>query len=349
LYKTNIFANNLDLNPILPDMKFSYTYYPLSVLLFFPVFLFAQSNYTTPLYTNYIARYKEIAIREMNAYRIPASITLAQGLFESGCGQSELALNANNHFGIKCHKEWDGPTYLMDDDDVQECFRKYDAPEQSYIDHSQFLASRDRYAPLFKLKITDYKGWAHGLKKSGYATNPEYANKLIKIIEANELYNLDRGEALHLATNPVPDTSKYSFTEGSHYLEGYIQPDVSRFTYLKTGGMGHKVYENEGINFVFAKPGDTFSSIATEFDIFSFQVYRYNDLYKEDLLTPGQIVYLEPKKRQSSTKIHTAGKHDNLYAISQLYGIKLKHLINYNNQDPDREIKPGDQVKLSPR
>jgi LysM repeat protein len=320
-------------------------------LIFLPVFICAQANYTTPLYTNYIARYKDIAIREMNAYRIPASITLAQGLYESGCGQSELAVNANNHFGIKCHKEWAGPTYLMDDDDKQECFRKYSDPEQSYIDHSQFLATRDRYAPLFKLDITDYKGWAEGLKKSGYATNPEYASKLITIIEANQLNNLDKGEEAAIDIKLMSDTvlPVSAMPVGSRYLTGYSQPDVSRFVYVKTGNMGHNVYENEGINFVYAKKGDTFLSIAREFDIFSFQIYRYNDLYKDDILTPGQIVYLEPKKRQSPARIHIAGKYDNLYAISQLYGVKLKQIQNYNKLKPGHDIKNGDRVKLAPR
>jgi hypothetical protein len=314
-----------------------------------PAFLFGQCNYTTPLYTNYIAKYKQIAVREMNTFRIPASITLAQGLFESGCGQSELAVKANNHFGIKCHKEWTGSTYFMDDDDKQECFRKYSDPEESYIDHSQFLATRERYANLFQLEITDYRGWAEGLKNSGYATNPDYANKLVRIIEANELYKLDKGEEPSLVVISTPDTSGLNVLMGSHYLPGYLQPDVRKFIYVKTGAMGHKVYENAGINMIFAGTSDTFLSIAKEFDIFSFQVYRYNDLYKDDILTPGQIVYLEPKKRHSSTKIHLAGKYDNLYAISQLYGVKLKQLLIYNNLKPGQEIKPGDKVKLAPR
>jgi hypothetical protein len=332
-------------------MKLTSSAFVFFFLTFLQVIVSAQANYTTPLYTNYIARYKLIAIREMNVYRIPASITLAQGLFESGCGQSELAVNANNHFGIKCHKEWEGPTYVMDDDEKQECFRKYTDPEQSYIDHSKFLATRDRYAPLFKLGITDYKGWANGLKKAGYATNPEYADKLIKIIEANELFNLDRGEEPLVIEQMLPDTeiSILPLPRGSHYRQGYIQPDVSRFDYVKTGSSDRKVYENNGINFTYARPDDTFLSIARDFDIFSFQIYRYNDLFKDDVLTPGQIVYLEPKKRQSSSKIHIAGKYDNLYAVSQLYGVKLKQLQNYNKIKSGRDIKPGDKVKLSPR
>jgi hypothetical protein len=317
---------------------------------FLPIFTSGQANYTTPLYTNYIARYKEIAVREMNTFHIPASITLAQGLFESGCGQSELAVNANNHFGIKCHKEWTGSTYFMDDDEKMECFRKYSDPEQSYIDHSQFLASRDRYATLFKLDITDYKGWAQGLKTSGYATNPEYANKLILIIEANELYKLDSGGDSLIAELSNRDKSEIPvYVEGSHYLSGYRQPDLGNYVYVKTGPLGHKVYENNGINFTICKPGDTFISISQEFDIFSFQVYHYNDLFKDDILTPGQIVYLEPKKRQSPAKTHVVRKYENLYAISQLYGVKLKQLYIYNNLKKESEISPGDRIKLAPR
>jgi LysM repeat protein len=328
-------------------MKIPRLQYFLLILLVYPAFVFSQSNYTTPLYTNYIVRFKQIAIREMKTFHVPASITLAQGLFESGCGQSELAINANNHFGIKCHIEWKGATYYMDDDEEQECFRKYTDPEQSYIDHSQFLATRERYAPLFKLAITDYKGWAHGLKKSGYATNPEYANKLIRIIEANELYKLDRGEDTFLAINSISD-SNVVIEGGSHFKPGYIQPVASSFKYVRTEAGGRNVYENEGINLVFANSDDTFSSIAREFDIYSFQVYRYNDLYKDDVLTPGQIVYLEPKKRQSPSKVHIAGQYDNLYSISQLYGVKMKHLQVYNNIRAGEEIKPGDKIKLKP-
>jgi LysM repeat protein len=331
--------------------------YIFLVLLMSPNLLLAQANYNTALYTNYISLYKEIAVREMEIFHIPASICLAQGLLESGCGMSELAVNANNHFGIKCHKEWNGPTYVMDDDEKKECFRVYENAEQSYIDHSQFLISRDRYAGLFKLDITDYKGWAKGLKSAGYATNPEYANILIRIIEANELNNLDRGGDLPVANLPVSDSitgvlsncNNEQLLPGIHFQPGYQQPAPGNFTYVKTGKRDHKVYENNGINFTFARKGDTFSSIAKEFDIFSFQVYHYNDLQKNDLLTTGQIVYLEPKKRHSSAKIHTVRKLENLYAISQLYGIRLKFLILYNDRKEHELLKPNEKIRLSPR
>lgn len=338
-------------------IKRNTTIFTLLLVLLSPCMVNAQAKYNTPLYTNYISLYQEIAIREMDMFHIPASICLAQGLLESGCGMSELAVNANNHFGIKCHKEWTGPTYVMDDDEKRECFRVYENPEQSYIDHSQFLISRERYAGLFKLDITDYKGWAKGLKSAGYATNPEYANILIRIIEANQLNNLDRGKTLPIANLPANDSITGSLTAGNneelplgtHYQPGYRQPTGKIFTYIKTGKQEHKVYANNGSNLTFARKGDTFSSIAKEFDIFGFQVYHYNDLQKNDILMPGQIVYLEPKKRQSTVKTHTVVRHDNLYSIAQLYGVRLKFLLQYNNKKGHEELKPGEKIRLSPR
>ncbi|WP_255493540.1 glucosaminidase domain-containing protein [Myroides sp. WP-1] len=147
---------------------------------------------TTDMIKDYILQYKDIAKDNMSAYGIPASITLAQGVLESGSGQGTLSRNANNHFGIKCHKEWDGPSVRHTDDAPDECFRKYEAPEESYRDHSQFLVSRSRYSDLFLLDKDDYEGWAHGLKKAGYATDPKYANKLISLIERYTLDQYDR-------------------------------------------------------------------------------------------------------------------------------------------------------------
>jgi len=163
--------------------------YGLTVFFLSPFSLFAQ--YTEADINNYIETYKGIAIEKMAEYKIPASITLAQGIFESACGTSRLATLANNHFGIKCHKEWQGDTIKHDDDALQECFRKYSRAEDSYNDHSLFLTSRPRYAKLFKLDVLDYKAWAHGLKAAGYATNPQYADRLISLIERFELAKQD--------------------------------------------------------------------------------------------------------------------------------------------------------------
>jgi len=152
----------------------------------------SQVSVTADMIQDYILQYKEIAKNNMTTYGIPASITLAQGVLESGSGQGTLSRNANNHFGIKCHKEWDGPSVRHTDDAPDECFRKYDAPEESYKDHSLFLVSRSRYSDLFNLDKDDYEGWAHGLKKAGYATDPKYANKLISLIERYTLDQYDR-------------------------------------------------------------------------------------------------------------------------------------------------------------
>jgi flagellum-specific peptidoglycan hydrolase FlgJ len=161
----------------------------LSAFCLLPFSLFGQ--YTDADIYNYIETYKEIAIEKMVEYKIPASITLAQGIFESACGTSRLATEANNHFGIKCHKEWEGDTIRHDDDALQECFRKYTAVEDSYNDHSLFLTSRPRYANLFAFDILDYKAWANGLKAAGYATNPQYADRIISLIERFDLAKQD--------------------------------------------------------------------------------------------------------------------------------------------------------------
>lgn len=159
----------------------------------------SRISVTSDMIQDYILQYKDIAKENMSSYGIPASITLAQGVLESGSGQGTLSRNANNHFGIKCHKEWDGPSVRHTDDAPDECFRKYDAPEESYRDHSQFLVTRSRYSDLFLLDKDDYEGWAHGLKKAGYATDPKYANKLISLIERYTLDQYDR-EVLGLSS-----------------------------------------------------------------------------------------------------------------------------------------------------
>ena len=191
----------------------------------------------------FIKKYKDIAIEEMDRTGIPASIKLAQGILESGCGKSQLAINANNHFGIKCHN-WNGPSFTMDDDKRNECFRKYRNPEESWIDHSEFLLTRPRYAFLFDLPKTDYKGWAKGLKKAGYATASDYAQKLIKIIEEEELYQFDRpGKKIR----PIPNELNYQLGESKNYQ--------SRVVYINK------------IPSVKVKEGDTFESIAQYFNI----------------------------------------------------------------------------------
>lgn len=273
----------------------------------------------------FVRKYKQIAIREMKRTGIPASITLAQGILESGCGKSELAVNANNHFGIKCHNEWQGQTYTMDDDKKSECFRKYKTPEQSWIDHSDFLTSRPRYASLFALKSTDYKSWAKGLKDAGYATNPQYANMLIKIIEEEKLYQYD-------------------------CLTGYPDGSVSDIPEMDIAGQ--PVYRNReemrnGIICIEAKPGDTYEKIAGYYGIKVKKLLQYNDCRQSEL-QPGQLVYLKKKKSRAARgyEFHRVKAGDSLLSISQQYGVRLKNILRLNYLYEDSSLMEGEKIFL---
>ena len=209
--------------------------------------LSAHSQTRNKQYEDYIKEYKDIAIREMKRYHIPASITLAQGLLESGAGRGTLARKSNNHFGIKCGSDWSGRTVRHDDDARNECFRAYKHAEASYEDHSKFLCKHARYASLFKLEMTDYKGWARGLKKAGYATDPRYADRLIGIIELYELH-------------------RYDTKKGAKWADEFPEP--------------HQPYLANDLLYIVVRKGDTFKSISKEFDISQKKLRKYNDLYK---------------------------------------------------------------------
>lgn len=333
--------------------------------LIFSIFLIVNvlqaQKITAEDYKAYINKYKSIAVQEMKQYHIPASITLAQGMIESGCGKSPLALESNNHFGIKCHKEWTGSRYYYDDDEKNECFRKYDDVAESYRDHSLFLTSRPRYALLFQLPLNDYTGWAKGLKQAGYATNPEYANILIKAIETHQLYIFDDtlkspymvGETEIVKTKtqePQNKATKQKAVVSSAgitlFNESYSFSEPSDFEYMYTSNEGRKVYQNNNVPFIFAKDGDTWFSIAKEFNIYSFQVYKQNDLDENDPITRGQMIYLEPKKKKNLTKTYIMKSGDSMYSISQEKCIKLKYLLKYNKMAPGNEPSPGTMIKL---
>ena len=266
--------------------------------------LLAQGQVRNKQYEAYIKKYRDIAVEEMRKYHIPASITLAQGLLESGAGQSTLARKSNNHFGIKCGSDWDGKSVRYDDDARNECFRAYKHPKQSYEDHSKFLASRSRYAFLFRLKITDYKGWAKGLKKAGYATDRRYAQRLIDIIELYDLHQYDTKKGLKwMKDNPNP----------------------------------HQPYIANGLVYIVVRPGDTWKSISKEFDVSRKKLRKYNDLYKGYVLQPGDILYLEKKNRKADKEhvVHVLRAGESMYSISQKYGIRLKNLYKRNKMEPD--------------
>lgn len=276
----------------------------LIYLLTIFVCLSLQAQTRNKQYEDYIKQYRDLAVDEMKKYHIPASITLAQGLLESGAGQSTLARKSNNHFGIKCGSDWQGKTVRHNDDARGECFRAYKHPKQSYEDHSKFLAGRPRYASLFKLKITDYKGWARGLKKAGYATDPRYAQRLIDIIE---LYDLD----------------KYDKKGGLKWMKENTNP--------------HQPYIANGLLYMVVRAGDTWKSISKEFDISQKKLRKYNDLYKGYELQPGDILYLEKKNRKAQKEhiVHVLRAGESMYLISQKYGIRLKNLYKLNKMDAD--------------
>lgn len=266
-------------------------------------------------YVAYIDKYKDLAIEQMKRYRIPASITLAQALLESGAGKSELARRSNNHFGIKCHN-WDGKRTYYDDDAKDECFRVYKNVMDSYEDHSIFLATKERYAFLFNFDQTDYVSWARGLKRAGYATSPTYADKLIEIIETYGLNRFDRND------------------RGGNRTR-YLGP--------------HTPYLSNDLVYIIARQGDTMQSIADEFGISKRKLIAYNDLYKGYVPNKGDIIYLHRKHRKADKthKQHIVADGESMYMISQMYGVRLARLYKMNNATPDTYAPMvGDVVRL---
>lgn len=284
----------------------------------------------------YIERYAEIAVEEMYRSGVPASITLAQGLLESRYGQSELAVKGNNHFGIKCHN-WNGAGMYYDDDRKGECFRKYASPEESYRDHSDFLRFRDRYRFLFDLEPTDYKGWAHGLKKAGYATDSKYPQKLISLIEEFELYkyDLDGGDRRQRPDSPAR-------------LERVERLDDSRKETFHFA-LSRQMYSKNGVPFVYSVEGESYASIAARYNLFHKEILRYNDLKEDVTLYPGTVVYLQKKKKQAAKGLdkHIVEEDDmSLTDIAQRYAVKLSSLLRMNGFTEDYEPKEGEVIIL---
>lgn len=273
----------------------------------------------------YVETWKKIAIQQMIDYKIPASITIAQGILESSSGNSDLAKKGNNHFGIKC-SDWTGEKMYMDDDAKGECFRVYTTAEQSYLDHSKFLTSKTRYSKLFAFELVDYKSWAQGLKDAGYATNPKYPQLLIDLIENLKLYQFDQmNELVSSKLNELIVSS--SSLENSHTI---------------------MIHKNK-VNYVVVKKGDTFYKIAKEFNLGLWQLYRYNDFgVRKDVLQEGDLVYLQPKRKHSKSKEndYVTKKATTLRQISQEEAIKLESLIKLNNVSPDDKLNIGQKVNL---
>ena len=320
---------------------------------------------------DYIEKYHKIAMIEMQEYKIPASITLAQGILESGNGKSELAKKSNNHFGIKCHKNWTGARTYHDDDEKGECFRVYDDPAQSYRDHSIFLTSGQRYAFLFDLEITDYKGWAKGLKQAGYATLPVYANVLINLIETYDLTQYDhkalKGPKVVLDEKKLEkkpekekktesETATKSKSKNTTKTKSKTKSVSEIYTPYKLTDAevvdklfdGRYIRENNGVKFIYAKAGDDVYKLADGMEIYDYQLVKYNDLGKRRAFNENEVVYIEPKKNKASRKYkyHVIEKGETLSYVSRLYAVKLESLFKMNNMDETTILRVGDKIRL---
>lgn len=282
----------------------------LTIIVLFTQLLQAQ----TMSVKQYIDSFKSIAMIEMLEYKIPASITLAQGLLESGSGNSRLAKQGNNHFGIKCKKDWTGCTILEDDDALQECFRCYNNAKESYKDHSKFLKENKRYAGLFSLDIMDYKGWAAGLLAAGYATNQKYTDLLISCIERNKLAQYDT-------------MIKNGFNPYEQNVPANIEVVVKNKPH------------------VVVQPNQTIKTIAEQNDKTEKKLAKYNDLLYHQI-QPGDVLYLKPKKRKALVPEHTVKEGENMWLISQKYAIKLNSLYAKNLMDKGTEPNVGSVLHL---
>lgn len=285
------------------------------LMTIFPMAMVAQNN----AHQQYIQRYKDVAIEQMQKYGIPASITLAQGILESDAGRSSLATEGNNHFGIKCHSDWQGRRMYHDDDRRGECFRVYRNANSSFEDHSLFLTTHSRYEDLFKLKVTDYRGWAHGLKRAGYATNPHYATKLIEIIERYKLYEYDR--------------------EGSPRRLFQREREM-----LKS----HQPYISNGLLYIIMDEDETLRDIAKEFDVSRFLLRCYNDIPRGYEPMAGGVIYLERKKNRADKryKIHSVETGESIWSISQRYGVKMKVLMRKNGLESNTNLVVGQELRV---
>lgn len=334
-----------------------------------PIRLFALSIAITITFTSisaqrmtkaeYISTYKDLAIADMKTYGIPASITLAQGLFESDEGNSPLTVKSNNHFGIKCHSGWKGETVTHDDDHPGECFRKYPSATDSYNDHSALLAGSKRYAELFKLDPTDYKGWAYGLRKCGYATNPKYPELLIKVIEDNQLYLFDDPSTAGKPDLTVQDTKKttdkktWKPIKNKDVKKTPNKPSQPNKTYgnepqWEVSLARHMVDQRNEVDYIIAKEGDTQESLTKEFDLFSWQLKSYNDFTDEHEIKAGDIIYLQPKRRYAArgNETHIVKSGETMLYISQLYGLKLNRLYHFNHMEKSDIPTVGDTLWL---
>ncbi|SUB76906.1 glucosaminidase domain-containing protein [Porphyromonas macacae] len=301
------------------------------LIALFACALNAQQAKRNSVYMNYIYKHSDEAISQMKYHKIPASITMAQGLLETGAGTSSLAVEHNNHFGIKCHKTWTGPRAYRDDDRRNECFRSYSSWRDSYKDHSIFL-KQARYRELFRLAPDDYRGWAKGLQQCGYATDRGYANRLIKIVEDYELYALDKGY--------YP-----SWYDGG---KSFRQMKSRNDKYRKSSPLLRDAYLSYNLLYVLAEDGDTFQSIADDMGMKPHKLAKYNDAPEDFVLKKGDVVYLQAKHNRAEPPYYTyvVRVGDSMHSIAQRFGVKMSKLYKMNNADGDYLPLEGDVLRL---
>jgi len=312
-------------------MKFSNKTRITVTLLVFSLIAFPQTR--KQAYLAYIDQYHQVAEKQQKEHKIPASIVLAQGLLESGAGLSSFARESNNHFGIKCN-DWAGDKIYHDDDQKGECFRKYEKVLDSYEDHATFLKTRPRYSFLFDLKPTDYEGWAYGLKKAGYATDPAYAFKLISLIEVYDLHRFDLGES---ASENKSNTENPTSTDINRGSIGSVKAFVN-----------HVLVKVNGVKFVTSLSGDTYAGIADEYRISEERIRSYNEVNSTVELKVGTRVFISMKKKKAPKECesHKVLPGESLHSISQDYGMKLVSLYKLNKIPLSESAKLGQVLLL---
>jgi len=292
----------------------------------------------------YITTYKELAIEEMLRTGIPASITLAQGIHETQAGKSDLVLKSNNHFGIKCKTGWDGEKVYHDDDMRGECFRSYSSANDSYIDHSDFLKNSPRYSFLFNINAEDYKSWAYGLKKAGYATNSKYSQILIKLIET---YDLQRYSLIALGKLP-PEDDMLVKTKSNSEAVGPAAPVavVMEEPAIKKPEYPSREFIINQTRVIYAKAGTSLLAIAQKYDIDLNRILDFNHLQNEEVLIEDQLVFLQRKRKVGNNEFHIMEQGENIYGISQSEGIRVESLMELNHLAKGMEPAIGEKLYL---
>lgn len=340
-------------------------------------------NHTRITREEYIYKWRHLAFENREQYGIPVCISLGQAILESGYGNSHLAIITNNHFNIKCKKDWTGRTKIWEDDIPDDCFRVYDSVEESYRDYAEYISSKPWYDPLFSLDINDYKGWAKGLKEAGYATDPKYPEKLIGVIESTHIYLLDaeNGIALYdkymaeqLGLNPdaiiekvgigsgieqstqqteQPEAPSQTTTEPQSYddtTKAYANNgvDPNNFRVTINAHHGYNVYLTNGSHYVVAKENDSYASIAKLFEISEATLRRYNDVSSTTPLKKGDLVYIERKSArwQGDDMLHIVSEGQTPHILSQIYGIRLSHLLKMNRLRETSTLSVGQSIRL---